>query len=70
MLTRNNSEGLSSFDLHTYLQPLLVSHFDGLMQERRNSIANALQLRLSCTIPSTLCQIWTWVNDIPSFQRM
>ena len=27
-------------------------HNDGLMQERRNSIANALQLRLSCTNPS------------------
>ena len=25
---------------------------DGLMQERRNSIANALELRLSCTNPS------------------
>ena len=24
---------------------------DGLMQERRNSIANALELRLSCTNP-------------------
>ena len=29
-------------------------HFDGLMQERRNSIANALELRLSCTNPSIL----------------
>ena len=25
---------------------------DGLVQERRNSIANALELRLSCTNPS------------------
>ena len=25
--------------------------FDGLVQERRNSIANALELRLSCTNP-------------------
>ena len=25
---------------------------DGLVQERRNSIANALELRLSCTYPS------------------
>ena len=32
----------------------LLSHFpvDGLMQERRNSIANALELHLSCTDPS------------------
>ena len=28
-------------------------HFDGLVQERRNSIANALELRLSCTNPLT-----------------
>ena len=27
--------------------------FDGLVQERRNSIANALELHLSCTIPPT-----------------
>ena len=27
-------------------------HVDGLVQERRNSIANALDLRLSCTNPS------------------
>ena len=28
------------------------SYIDGLVQERRNSIANALELRLSCTNPS------------------
>ena len=28
-------------------------HIDELVQERRNSIANALELRLSCTNPST-----------------
>ena len=28
------------------------SQIDGLVQERRNSIANALELRLSCTNPS------------------
>ena len=27
-------------------------HIDGSMQERRNSIANALELHLSCTHPS------------------
>ena len=33
---------------------ILISHhyIDGLVQERRNSIANALELRLSCTNPS------------------
>ena len=28
-----------------------LSHIDGLVQERRNSIANALELRLSCANP-------------------
>ena len=30
-----------------------MDHIDGLVQERRNSIANALELRLSSTNPST-----------------
>ena len=30
-------------------------HFDGLMQERLNSIANNLELPLSCNNPSILC---------------
>ena len=29
-------------------------HFDGLVQERRNSSALAMELHLSCTNPSTL----------------
>ena len=29
-----------------------MSYIDRLVQERRNSIANALELRLSCTNPS------------------
>ena len=29
----------------------IMSHIDGLVQERCNSIANALELRLSCTNP-------------------
>ena len=33
-------------------------HIDGLMEERRNSIANALELRLSCTNPSIWCKEW------------
>ena len=31
----------------------LNENIDGLVQEIRNSIANALELRLSCTNPST-----------------
>ena len=33
-------------------------HLNGLVQERRNSIANALEVRLSCTNPS----IWFYVK--------
>ena len=34
-----------------------IYHIDGSVQDRRNSIANALELRLSCTNPSisSLC---------------
>ena len=51
----------------------------GLVQERRNSIANALELRLSCTNPSIwhdtvvdLCGIalfssLVWVEAVPRF---
>ena len=35
-----------------------VLYFDGLVQERHNSIANALKLHLSCTNPSIWCFIW------------
>ena len=31
---------------------VLTYHFDGLVQERSNSIALAMELRLSCTNPS------------------
>ena len=31
---------------------LLQQHIDGLVQERRNSIALAMELRLFCTNPS------------------
>ena len=51
------------------LCPLLrsSSHIDGLVQERRNSIANALELRLSCTSPSTYPWAllhWHWQTSI------
>ena len=39
---------------HTdYVSHWLGTYFNGLVQERRNSIANALELLLSCTNPST-----------------
>ena len=33
---------------------IIYGELDGIVQERRNSIANALELRLSCTKPSDL----------------
>ena len=44
---------------------LFVAYINGLMQKRStgNSIANALELRLSCTDPSTCLLTWLqWVN--------
>ena len=39
------------------------AHIDGLVQERSNSNASALELRLSCTIPL----IWCWTGSLASF---
>ena len=39
-----------------------ISYIDGLVQERRNSIANALELRLSCTNPSM--RLWLLVDEV------
>ena len=36
------------------LSQVVITHFDGLAQERCNSIANALELRLSCS------NLWIW----------
>ena len=58
----NNSVAVP-FSIHESLTVLCL-YIDGLMQERRNSIANALELRRSCTNPSTcacvymLCAMW------------
>ena len=45
----------------------ITKTFDGLVQERRNSIANALELRLSYTNPSIWCIVdfaKLWVNCV------
>ena len=36
-------------------------YIDGLVQERRNSIANALELHLSCTNPSIYIEMDPWL---------
>ena len=40
-------------------------YIDGLVQERRNSIANALELRLSCTNPR-YCMCWFMLSRVHS----
>ena len=43
---------------------LMPYHIHGLVQERRNSIANALELRLSCTHPGCCRYLGKhWIND-------
>ena len=52
MPTLQNMENFVAIEasgLQFFVQP----HINGLVQERRNSIANALELRTSCTNPST-----------------
>ena len=39
--------------VHDYTHNILYLDIDGLVQERRNSIANAMELRHSCANPST-----------------
>ena len=42
----------------------VIAYIDGLVQERRNSIANALELRPSCTNPL----IYAEENDCSFFE--
>ena len=39
--------------VYDYTHNILYLDIDGLVQERRNSIANAMELRHSCANPST-----------------
>ena len=60
-----------------YFHALWFCEVDGLVQERRNSISNALQLRLSCTNPSewnifctrTFMRPW-WLHEQPFGQTL
>ena len=51
--------------LDTGLMLMRRRNIDGSVQERRNSIANALELRISCTNPSIYehDQRWYTIND-------
>ena len=46
-----------------------TQHIHGLVQEKRNSIANALELCLSCTDPSTLWPGKKWLTFADSIFR-
>ena len=46
----------------------LIPHIDGLVQERRNSSALAMELRLSCTNPSTCQRVqFYYCNNVPKY---
>ena len=54
-------------DMIQYQSFKFPDYIDGLVQERRNSIANALELRLSCTNPTIYgTRVWSslylWVS--------
>ena len=56
---------MSEFPHHTHIGNTHLNahqHIDGLVQERRNSSALAMELRLSCTNPSLLSSssLWLW----------
>ena len=55
-----------SYTLGIFIQILTGLYINGLVQERHNSIANALELRLSCTNPS----IWgrTGMHSVHCYQ--
>ena len=42
----------------------IILHIDGLEQERRNSIANELELCLSCTNPTICGLAWEYPHAI------
>ena len=51
-LTENEQRNKEKLHVTTITNPKLWGQIDGLQQERRNSIANAQELRLSCPNPS------------------
>ena len=72
----NSSHGVfGSQDIITTKQNKRCEYFDDLVQEIRNSIADALELRYSCTnssmykiycrqVEKTACDLWLWYVNI------
>ena len=50
------------------IHPVLYRHVDGLVQKRRNSIATALELHLSCTNPS-IWHDWATMSELMRFEQ-
>ena len=61
-------KGLTKDSIFIFLNTMhpKVIHIDGLVQERRNSSATAMEFRLSCTNPLLCIQCKTvlWVNSL------
>ena len=56
------AESKSASLVNGFLQSCLVNHIEGLVQEKRNSSALAMELRLSCTKPSIYNLHWIRQN--------
>ena len=56
-------KALENLQNHGHLALLHRERIDGLVQERRNSLASALELRLSCTKPLKWCQAPSQYKD-------
>ena len=51
---------------NVFVGHFIIIHVDGLVQERRNSTANALELHLSCINPSMcdlVCTDWNTIEE-------
>ena len=58
------------WDSHSMITGTSPLHIDGLVQERRNSSAIAMELRLSCTNPSISWLAMTWLHQELAYQAM
>ena len=60
-LTHRHDVVIIMISYESYIGVWYKDHnINGLVQERRNSIANALELCLSCTNTSICCVIFAW----------
>ena len=57
---------LAHWNFYSLAQAIELHHVqcDGFVQERRNSSALAMELRLSCTNPSSVCKAVVIISDV------